>query len=882
MQRTQAPLMQVKEKDTRVILERLDTQLRRVGRLTQVTQTLVFRNPNGRVLEGELTFPLPEGAAVSGFALDVQGELVEAVPVEKDKARVVFEKEVRKGVDPGLLEQLEGNVFRTRVYPLPPRGTRTVRITYTTDQQPLPLPTDPETRVGESVSALLGESSPVVVERFTRATSVRPESFVLIADTPPVVKVERAAPKAIGLVWDASLSRQRANLAKELGLLTQHLTGLSVTVDVIVLRERGEPLRRFTVRNGDTRELVAFLRAQPLDGGTALGALNLPRRDYWLLFTDGFSSLGAGLPTVAPQTPVSAICTSVSANLGLLRFLCERTGGIVSDGSDISGLGRPNVGLLDIQSDGGVVDLQWQGGLITGRVVRESAQLVLLYGLPGQVIERRVVTVGQAGAVSAGGFIARQWAAQRIARLSLEPERNHEALLALGTDFNLVTPRTSLLVLETLEQYVEHNIAPPRSRPALYDAWLGREKKALAERRAKDDQQLQRVLTDWRERVAWHKKDFPRTYTPLKQASLKTPAFASTMRPRVVAHRQATGRAADANMMGGAMGGGGRGGQVGGDRGVVVFAKGAKPLGEDEAAMGITIKEWTPDTPYLHALRAAGPAGAYAAYLAQRTKFGDSPAFYLDCAEKLLQFGRRDEGLRVLMGLADLNLEDPGLLRVLAHRLAQLGEKALAATLFEKVLRLRPEEPQSYRELALVLGELGQVERALALLHEVVMRHWDRFEGIEVIALTEANALIAKHAPLRHPFDSRLIQNLACDVRIVMTWDSDSSDMDLHVIEPTEEECFYGHNRTQVGGRLSTDFTNGYGPEEYLIRRAVPGVYKIQTNYYGSREQRLTGGTTVQATVITNFGRANEKRQYLTLRLTKDKERLTIGEVRTP
>jgi len=874
MQRTQPPLMQVKEKDTRVILERLDTQLRRAGRLTQVTQTLVFRNPNGRVLEGELTFPLPEGAAVSGFALDVQGELIEAVPVEKDKARVVFEKEVRKGVDPGLLEQLEGNVFRTRVYPLPPRGTRTVRITYTTDKQPLPIPTDPETRVGESVSELLGESSPVVVERFTRATSVRPESFVLIADTPPVVKVERVAPKAIGVVWDASLSRQKANVAKELGLLTQHLAGLSVTVDVIVLRERAEPLRRFTVRSGDTRELVAFLRAQPFDGGTALGALNLPRRDYWLLFTDGFSSLGAGLPTVAPQTPVSAICTSASANLGLLHFLCERTGGVVSDGSDLSGLGRPKVGLLDIQSDGGVVDLQWQGGLITGRVVRESAQLVLLYGLPGQVIERRLVTVGQAGAVQAEGFIARQWAAQRIARLSLEPERNHEALLALGTDFNLVTPRTSLLVLETLEQYVEHNIAPPRSRPALYDAWLGREKKALAERRAKDDQQLQRVLADWRERVAWHKKDFPRTYTPLPEPQAKTPAVlgraAAVPSPRAPSGSTLTEDSPTRER--GMMGGGGR----------MIFAKGASPLAEDGAGMGITIKEWTPDTPYLSALRAAGPAGAYAAYLAQREKFGDSPAFYLDCAEKLLQFGRRDEGLRVLTGLADLNLEDPGLLRVLAHRLAQLGEKALAATLFEKVLRLRPEEPQSYRDLALVLGELGQVERALALLHEVVMRHWDRFEGIEVIALTEANALIAKHAPLRHPFDSRLIQNLACDVRIVMTWDSDSSDMDLHVIEPTGEECFYGHNRTQVGGRLSHDFTSGYGPEEYLIRRAVSGVYKIQTNYYGSREQRLTGGTTVQATVITNFGRANEKRQYLTLRLTKDKERLTIGEVRIP
>ena len=123
------------EKDAPVRLERADVQIMVAGPLTQVTQTLIFRNPSKRVLEGELTFPLPEGAAVSGFALDVKGELVDAVPVEKEKARVVFEKEVRKGVDPGLLEQLAGNVFRTRIYPLPAEGTRTVRITYSTDSK---------------------------------------------------------------------------------------------------------------------------------------------------------------------------------------------------------------------------------------------------------------------------------------------------------------------------------------------------------------------------------------------------------------------------------------------------------------------------------------------------------------------------------------------------------------------------------------------------------------------------------------------------------------------------------------------------------------------------------------------------------------------------
>ncbi len=921
------------EKDAPVRLERTDVQITVAGPLAQVTQTLVFRNPTKRVLEGELTFPLPEGAAVSGFALDVKGELVDAVPVEKEKARVVFEKEVRKGVDPGLLERLEGNVFRTRIYPFPAEGTRTVRIIYSTDKKIIPLrfgAAIPEGKVTVDVlgasqaSIMLGKRlldlgrveghltaeavlensaeqdititvpesrEPVVVsESFTRASSPRPETFFCIADTPPTVKLERVAPRDIGIVWDASLSRRKADITKELVLLSQHLAGKSLAVEVIVLRERAEKPRKFRVTKGDARALIAFLKAQPFDGGTALGALNLPRRDYWLWFTDGFSNLGQGLPTIAANTPLYAIATAPGTNFGLLRYFCEQTGGALSDGTNPEALGRPSVSLLRVEGQGqGAADLQWQDGLVTGRLLAESANLTLVYGINGQPVSQRSITVKRT-ATTAHGLVARQWAAQRVERLALLPDENHEALLALGRDFNLVTPGTSLLVLESLEQYVEHNIAPPRTRPALYDAWLGREKTEKDTQRIKSEQQLQSVLTQWNERTTWWKKEFPRTIKPrpkeknhAARRAIAADGYtagntgdrtaATTNRPAAVQRQEVRLRGVQPEPVPVRA-------LVRDDPFQSLFKQVVKGAEADTNSLGIAIKAWTPDAPYLKKLKAAGATGAYAAYLAERESYAATPAFYLDCAELLLQLGRRDEGLRVLSSLADLQIEDAALLRVLAHRLAQLGEKQIAAGLFEKILRMRPEEPQSYRDLALVLADLGQTERALELLHTVVMRHWERFDGIEVIALTEANAIIAKYPLARHRFDRRLLTNQACDVRIVMTWDSDSSDMDLHVVEPTSEECFYGYNLTQVGGKLSKDFTSGYGPEDYMIRRAVPGVYKIQTNYFGSQEQKLTGGTTVQATIITNFGRPNEKRQHLTLRLTQNKETVTIGEVK--
>ena len=228
-----------------------------------------------------------------------------------------------------------------------------------------------------------------------------------------------------------------------------------------------------------------------------------------------------------------------------------------------------------------------------------------------------------------------------------------------------------------------------------------------------------------------------------------------------------------------------------------------------------------------------------------------------------------------------------------AWRLGEAAELDRAVEVLERVRGLRPEDPQSHRDLALVLGDRMDRDRRAAdglraarLLNDVILGEWSRFDEIEVIALMELNRLLARLERLDSAsvakvdfVDSRLRKLLDLDVRIVMSWDADNTDIDLHVIEPSGEEAFYGHNLTTIGGHVSRDFTQGYGPEEYVLRRAMPGVYKIRCRYYGSSQQTLVGPATVAAVVITNFGRANERRQTLTLRLDKVKEMVDIGEV---
>ncbi|MCI5058447.1 MAG: DUF2135 domain-containing protein, partial [Flavobacteriales bacterium] len=87
------------------------------------------------------------------------------------------------------------------------------------------------------------------------------------------------------------------------------------------------------------------------------------------------------------------------------------------------------------------------------------------------------------------------------------------------------------------------------------------------------------------------------------------------------------------------------------------------------------------------------------------------------------------------------------------------------------------------------------------------------------------------------------------------------------------------HKKTITGGRMSEDFTGGYGPEEFLIRRAIKGNYKVEINYYGSSSQKITGPTTVQVKLITNFGRPNQKIKEVTRRLEKSEGVIHIGDI---
>src|ERR671933_2239999 len=90
----------------------------------------VFRNDTDATLEGTYFFPIPESASVAEFAIwDGDRRLVGEVR-SREEARRIYDEIVRRQRDPGLLEYAGRDLFQASVFPIEPRSTKKIDLTY--------------------------------------------------------------------------------------------------------------------------------------------------------------------------------------------------------------------------------------------------------------------------------------------------------------------------------------------------------------------------------------------------------------------------------------------------------------------------------------------------------------------------------------------------------------------------------------------------------------------------------------------------------------------------------------------------------------------------------------------------------------------------------
>ena len=111
----------VRVEDTQIELDVRDGSAR-----LRIRQTLF--NPTSQTQEAWLHLPLPKGARAHDASLKVGDEWVEAEILSEHEARRAYEDIVRRCIDPALIEYVDDNLLRARVWPVSAQDRREIEL----------------------------------------------------------------------------------------------------------------------------------------------------------------------------------------------------------------------------------------------------------------------------------------------------------------------------------------------------------------------------------------------------------------------------------------------------------------------------------------------------------------------------------------------------------------------------------------------------------------------------------------------------------------------------------------------------------------------------------------------------------------------------------
>jgi hypothetical protein len=270
----------------------------------------------------------------------------------------------------------------------------------------------------------------------------------------------------------------------------------------------------------------------------------------------------------------------------------------------------------------------------------------------------------------------------------------------------------------------------------------------------------------------------------------------------------------------------------------------------------------------------------------------DYQAFTAESARRSKKYGKGD-GIKVLSSLVEQNPGDAVLARDVGMSAMSAGLNRQAFHLFRRVAEARPFEPQTFRAMAHAAEKAGKVELAMAFYEVGLAGKWDtRFGEYTTIMTYDYVRMLNRVAQgelssdagayMRSRFKALRSQvQIGANLVVMITWNTDNTDVDLHVIEPSGEECFYSHPTTESGGHITRDVTQGYGPEMYVLDRAPEGAYEVNVHYYATDTNRMSARSKVEIAVFENFGTKDERvtRKVVTLALNKEDHRIATVEV---
>jgi hypothetical protein len=258
-------------------------------------------------------------------------------------------------------------------------------------------------------------------------------------------------------------------------------------------------------------------------------------------------------------------------------------------------------------------------------------------------------------------------------------------------------------------------------------------------------------------------------------------------------------------------------------------------------------------------------------------------------AEK--RFEGNAEAFKLISSFAENNRADITLLRDVAFILSEWNMDEKSYELSKRLIIARPTEPASYAHIAKSLVKMNRIDLALVYYEICFQAGWDqRFNGFDLISGVEYYRLLKEIKLGKFGASDTLFVNTRfnevqgfltrngidaneADLVIVITWNTDNTDVDLRVREPNEQECYYSNKKTQNGGFLSNDATDGFGPEMYMIKNAPLGQYHLDIDYYSDSRVETRARSKIMVTAYKNWGRPNEERFSKVVELGRPEQR---------
>lgn len=219
------------------------------------------------------------------------------------------------------------------------------------------------------------------------------------------------------------------------------------------------------------------------------------------------------------------------------------------------------------------------------------------------------------------------------------------------------------------------------------------------------------------------------------------------------------------------------------------------------------------------------------------------------------ELGNETEAARAFASLIEIAPAKTELLQRAGLLLLRTRSARLAETPLRKALEVRPDRANGYRHLALMLWNEGRFEEAARVLESATRQTFPAwYGGVQRVIHEELGyvyrAWMKKNPELRAEIATRAREHdVNLDrrdaLRVTLAWETDANDVDLHVVDPSGEECFYSHKSTRAGLTLYEDITQGLGPEVVRASELDRGTYHIGVRYFAAGPMGISRGVVI-------------------------------------